>query len=93
MDNNIGKMVFALSGRDKGNCFIVMSQKGNILYLCDGKRRKVGNPKAKNIKHISFTNIVDKDLRELILTNKLTDKKVRKYLSDLKDDKSIISKN
>ena len=52
MESHIAEIVYAIAGRDKGDCFIVTSQEENFVYLCDGKSRKVSNPKKKKIKHI-----------------------------------------
>ena len=52
MDIHLGEFVYATKGRDSGKCFIVITAKDNYLYLCDGKSRKVSNPKKKKIKHV-----------------------------------------
>ena len=49
---NVGDLVISLAGRDKGKNFLVVKVEKNNAYLVDGKVRKVGNLKKKNIKHI-----------------------------------------
>ena len=83
MESHIAKIVYALAGRDKGDCFIVVSEEENFLYLSNGKSRKVGNPKKKKIKHVSFTGETDEFvLARLTTTGKLTNKEVRYALSN-----------
>ena len=45
------------------------------VYVCDGKERKLNNPKRKNLKHIITT---DKKLSEEMFS---TDRALRKALS------------
>ena len=83
MESHIAEFVYAIAGRDKGDCFIVTSQEENFVYLCDGKSRKVSNPKKKKIKHVSFSGVTDEFiLKRLTTTGKLTNKEVRYALSN-----------
>ena len=54
MENNVksGDLVLSLKGRDKDNCFLVISVEGDFVKIVDGKVHKIQNPKRKNIKHI-----------------------------------------
>ncbi len=83
MDAHPGEFVYASAGRDEGKCFIVISKEDNYLYLCDGKSRKVSNPKKKKLKHIRPTG--DKDefiVNKLKTVGKLTNKEVRYSLTN-----------
>lgn len=83
MDTHTGEFVYASAGRDEGKCFIVLSRVDNYLYLCDGKSRKVSNPKKKKIKHVRLTG--DKDefiVNKLESVGKLTNKEVRYSLNN-----------
>jgi len=83
MDAHPGEFVYASAGRDEGKCFIVLSREDNYLYLCDGKSRKVSNPKKKKIKHVRLTG--DKDefiVNKLETVGKLTNKEVRYSLNN-----------
>ena len=82
MDSHIAEFVYATAGRDKGECFIVIAQEENFLYLCNGKSRKVSNPKKKKTKHVCFTEKSDEFIStKLASTGKLTNKEVRYALS------------
>ena len=47
-----GQVVKSLSGRDKGCLYVVTEFTENAVFVADGKRRKLSNPKRKNIKHV-----------------------------------------
>ena len=51
----VGKIVYSLSGRDKGKYLVVINCDKNYVWVADGKERKLETPKRKNIKHISLT--------------------------------------
>ncbi|MBQ8526560.1 MAG: KOW domain-containing RNA-binding protein [Clostridia bacterium] len=83
MESHIAEVVYAIAGRDKGDCFIVTAEEENFLYLSDGKSRKVSNPKKKKIKHVSFTGVRDDFiLGRITTTGRLTNKEVRYALSN-----------
>lgn len=75
----VGSMVMALAGKEKGQTFIVVRLDDRFAYLADGKRLKADKPKKKSLKHIKFHG------KELTLTeNELLEEKVnakiRKFL-------------
>lgn len=78
-----GDFVIAASGREKGKCFVVLSVENQFLYLCDGKNRKVSNPKKKKIKHIEYAGPANIDVCEK-LQDGITDKVIRRALSEFK---------
>ena len=89
MDIHPGEFVCATKGRDVGKCFIVVSVKDNYLYLCDGKSRKVSNPKKKKIKHVDTMGVYDNLIVDkLSKGNELTNKEVRHSLSKLRSEQT-----
>ena len=48
----IGDVVSATAGRDKGKFFLVIDADDKFAYIVDGKSRKIGKPKRKNVKHL-----------------------------------------
>jgi len=74
-----GRIVRATAGRDEGGYFAVLGlfrEKGIIYALiADGKERKIGKPKKKNIKHLVFTKTV-------IEVGDVSDKYLRKVLRE-----------
>ena len=49
-----GDLVLSLTGRDKGNCFLVLDVENDFVNIVDGKVHKIQKPKRKNIKHIKI---------------------------------------
>ncbi|MGN0538002.1 MAG: hypothetical protein ACI4M3_08510 [Acutalibacteraceae bacterium] len=70
-----GKIVQSKAGHDKGMYCVVVSVEGNFAYICDGKRRKLENPKKKKLIHLAPTGIL---LEESMMQ---TDKQIRRSLS------------
>ena len=90
MNIHLGEFVYALRGRDAGKCFIVMSEDGKFLYLCDGKSRKVESNKKKQIKHVSFTGCTDSFiLSKLTMNEEVTNNEVKRAVRRYKDGKEI----
>jgi len=55
---NIGQVVFAKCGRDKGKAFVVINVQGEYLNLVDGSLRTLNKPKKKKVKHVQPTNYI-----------------------------------
>ncbi len=78
-----GDFVIAVSGREKGKCFVVLSVENQFLYLCDGKNRKVSKPKKKKIKHIEYAGTSSSDVCQKLQSG-ITDKAIRRALSEFR---------
>ena len=65
-------MVKSKAGKDKEQFYIVADINDDRVYVCDGKLRKLKNPKPKNPKHLAVTSTVvempenDRQLRTLL---------------------------
>lgn len=70
-----GSLVIARAGRDKGSVFVAAELRQGVVFIADGKRRKLEKPKRKNIKHISPVGDT------LICLDNMTDKRLRRLLS------------
>jgi ribosomal protein L14E/L6E/L27E len=53
-----GQVVRSKAGRDGGGFLVVLSADAQSAVVCDGRRRSLGHPKKKNLKHLSPTNSV-----------------------------------
>ena len=53
-----GEVVYVKRGREKGSFMVVVEACDRYLFLADGRRRKLCNPKKKNVKHVSYTKAV-----------------------------------
>lgn len=62
----IGMFAVSLAGHDKGQMYLVIREEGDMVYLVDGKIRKLENPKKKKKKHLQVvkkgidTSLADK---------------------------------
>ena len=70
-----GDLVVCTSGREKDRLMCVAEFDGKYVYVCDGKERKLENPKRTNPKHITKT---DKHFTDSMFS---TDRALRKALS------------
>jgi ribosomal protein L14E/L6E/L27E len=61
------------AGHDKGSWYILVNQAADFVYIADGRRRKLENPKKKNIKHVEVT-------RKVIRLEHFTNKSLREAL-------------
>ena len=49
---NAGGIAESIQGRDAGTLYVICSVQGNDVFVADGVRRKLENPKKKNVKHL-----------------------------------------
>lgn len=69
-----GSVVRSKSGHDANSFYVVVKCAEESAWIADGRRRKVEQPKRKNIKHLALTTTVvgEEDLA--------TNKKIRRAL-------------
>ena len=75
----VGTIVKAKAGRDKEGFFVVVKNEEGWVYIADGRRRKVENPKKKNPIHLTVTNTV---LSHSMDTNRNIRKALRYFRED-----------
>lgn len=90
----IGSVVLSKMGRDSGRYFIVVdkfqSNNSDFLLIADGEFHKLNNPKKKNVKHISNTQVVNSSIAEkLVLGKKVFDSEVRSALKEFNAPETI----
>ena len=94
MENQVksGDLVLSLTGRDKGNCFLVLSAENGLVQMVDGKVHKIQKPKEKNIKHIKLiltaglNEYADKIKRGLLVGNKRLYQLIKAEKEKLQED-------
>lgn len=60
----IGHLVCSAKGRDKGRFYLVVGCDDPArICLADGERRKVENPKYKNIKHLDIREAIAGEIK------------------------------
>jgi len=50
----VGMMAVSKAGHDKLEVYVVVREDSKYVYLCDGKLKKLSNPKKKSRKHIQI---------------------------------------
>lgn len=68
-----GSVIISSAGHDCGRAMVVTAVEGGVVYVADGKERKLNSPKKKNTKHVRPTH-------SSIELSGLTDKKLRQTL-------------
>lgn len=77
MQYQAGMIVFSKAGHDANSFYVLVKVEGAFGYIADGRRRKLSDPKRKNLLHLKPTNsLVD-------VTALDTDKKIRRVLHEL----------
>lgn len=76
MQIKAGTVVISSAGHDSGRWFVVTGAEGGVVYVADGRERKLLSPKKKNFRHVRVTT-------GFIDPNGLTDRKLRSALSAL----------
>ena len=49
-----GCLSVSLAGHDKGSLYVIINNRDDIVYLADGTKKTVDDPKKKNLKHIQI---------------------------------------
>ena len=81
----IGRVVLAKAGRDKGNIFAIVGQLDeDYVLIANGTNRSVDKPKKKKKKHLEPKPEYLEGIRDKILKgNKVFDAEIRKSLETL----------
>lgn len=87
----LGTVVYSKAGRDIDRKFIIMDIiDKDYVYICDGDLRKVEKPKKKKIKHLMFTEIVAKDIKQCLISDVgVSNSQIRKFLQSLCTNKEV----
>lgn len=64
----VGQYAISKAGHDKGTVYLVIAEKGDWVYLADGRTKTFEKPKKKRRKHIQPINVFAED-RVLQLLN------------------------
>ena len=65
-------VVVSLAGHDRGKLFQVTGRQGERLLVCDGRNRRMEDPKVKSPKHVRIVALcgdapaTDKDIRQTL---------------------------
>ncbi len=59
------KLAVSRSGHDKDSIYVIVREEADMVYLADGSRRSVEQPKRKNKKHIQLIKKLPKEVTEV----------------------------
>ena len=76
----IGNIVKATAGKEKGQLFVIVKFEENSVYLADGKRLKKDKPKKKSLKHVKLFGQEKLTQEELMDNNDRVNAKIRKFI-------------
>ncbi|HSQ88554.1 KOW domain-containing RNA-binding protein [Romboutsia sp.] len=87
LSNNlsVGQVVRATSGKEQGRLFFIIKIVDHeYVFIADGKKRKLGKPKLKKVKHLKRYNVINDDVKNKILSEQnVTDAFLRVQLTKL----------
>ena len=70
-DVDLCSVVFSLKGRDVGVCYAVVGYNDETtVWISDGFKHKLAQPKLKNIRHLKFEGAVLTAIAEKLVENK-----------------------
>ena len=93
-DVDLCSVVFSLKGRDTGVCYAVVGYKdATTVWVSDGFKHKLAQPKLKNIRHLKFEGAVLTSIAQKIEENKkVFDSELRSALRTYQTNLSLDKK-
>ncbi|HHU49321.1 MAG: RNA-binding protein [Caldicoprobacterales bacterium] len=84
-DFEVGRVVLAKAGRDKGKAFIIIRRLDDeYVLIADGERRTIDKPKKKKIKHLKAAPALAQELRNMLRSGgRVLDADIRRSLKSL----------
>lgn len=84
------QIVRSLSGHDKDQLFCVLALDGSFVLLADGKRRRVENPKRKNVKHVACVGEFNHPTIEKVRAGEpVRNRELRAALAAIRDEMEV----
>lgn len=93
MNINPYGLVKVIAGKEKEKYFMIYRMVDDkYALICDGRGRKISNPKKKKIKHLEILDYTLKELREKSESGKeISNSEVRKSIRKAKINLGILS--
>ena len=60
-----GNLAKSIAGHDKEQIFVIVEEKGEYVYVADGRLRTIEKPKRKNKKHIQPIHYSNEQVPEI----------------------------
>lgn len=88
MNPAAGHIVRSLKGHDAGDFFYVLRVEGDFIYLADGKRKTVADPKKKRCKHAAPEGVWTHPVTDRIMRGEpVLDSEIRRALAAFREKK------
>lgn len=83
----VGQLVRSVAGRDKGSYYLIYDVLDeSFVRVINGDKKKLSNPKRKNIKHLELFPVTADDIREKLgRGDTVTETDVLKTIKNLGD--------
>ena len=87
--NLVGRFACSKAGHDKGTLYVVVSQEGTQVYVCDGKYHTLEKRKKKFLKHIVLCeeSVEDELVQRILNKDKLFDYEIKYAIKKQKEGK------
>lgn len=79
----VGDIVRSTAGHDRDQLFVVIRVENGYVHIVNGKTKKLCNPKRKKWKHLETITAKNCEIVDMMKTDKLTDKQIRKIINSL----------
>lgn len=74
-------LVKSLAGHDKDELYIIISVRGEYVYLSDGRKHPLDRQKRKNTKHLQLIHEQDETLRKKLTEGEtVRDEEIRSFI-------------
>ncbi len=80
----LGSVVLAKAGKEKGELFVVVDIDENYAYIADGKRLRAIKPKKKSFKHLKLINVSPLSEGDIKDPNERVNARIRKFLNEIR---------
>ncbi len=74
------KLAVSRSGHDKDSIYVIVREEADMVYLADGRRRTVEQPKRKNKKHIQLIKKLPKEVTEVFTRKDFQNEEVKRAI-------------
>lgn len=84
-DLQVGQLVRSRAGRDRGNYYLIYDVLDEaFVRVIDGEKKRLTNPKKKNIKHLEALSVIAEELAGKLRGGEtVTDEEVNKTIRSL----------
>lgn len=83
------QIVRSLAGHDAGGLFLVLETGEGCVYVVDGKRRRVEQPKRKNVRHVAPLGVTHPIMETIRAGEPVRNRQIREALAAVSDEMEV----